>query len=236
MPRKKDPDKLPVPLPAPKKTRAVPPPDPDDGREDEPRIAEFAWEQREGEKEVAYQAFLNYRNQTGRRSLRRVAQSLDKSLTLIGEWSAEHEWVARVFAWDKSEQQRVDAERQQLQREIMDEELADVRLLKRRFDEMLNQTKLHVREAVIELNGEKVQPVKLNIADWRDLIRMRRELGDQFRRAVGLPEKVTQTQVTGKDDGPVEVAASHRFDVDEMADLFRQMGEFERGQRDEPAP
>ena len=66
-----------------------------------------AWEQMPEETDEAYGAFVRYMNMgRGARTIRRVAQELNVSATLIGGWSAEWSWVNRVRAWDM-EQDRV---------------------------------------------------------------------------------------------------------------------------------
>ena len=65
-----------------------------------------AWERRAAESDPAWRAFVLYRDQGQERSIRRVAQELNKSASLIGRWSAAHDWAGRVAAW-ASEQDRV---------------------------------------------------------------------------------------------------------------------------------
>ena len=54
------------------------------------------WERQKGESAQAYQAFDCYLNQGDGRSLRRVAQELSKSDTLIKRWSSRWSWQERV--------------------------------------------------------------------------------------------------------------------------------------------
>ena len=63
------------------------------------------WERQKGESLKAFEAFALYRDMS-QRSIRTVAQQLDKSATLIGRWSSTHEWQKRVSAWD-AEQDRL---------------------------------------------------------------------------------------------------------------------------------
>ena len=64
------------------------------------------WERQEGETAKAWEAFCIYRDMGIDRSLRKVVQTLNKSLTQIGEWSSKYDWVKRVAAWDV-EQDRI---------------------------------------------------------------------------------------------------------------------------------
>ena len=58
------------------------------------------WLRQPGESKVAFEAFTVYREQTGRRSMRMVAQRLGKSITLMTRWAARWHWTQRVRAWD----------------------------------------------------------------------------------------------------------------------------------------
>ena len=64
------------------------------------------WERQEGETSKQYEAFCIYRDMGIDRSIRRVAEELSKSNTLIGRWSRENDWVKRVEAYD-IEQERI---------------------------------------------------------------------------------------------------------------------------------
>ncbi len=70
------------------------------------------WERQEKEGTRAFAAFTLYRDMGPQRSVRKVAQELDKSDTLIGRWSARHKWVERAAAWD-AEQDRIHREEAQ---------------------------------------------------------------------------------------------------------------------------
>lgn len=65
------------------------------------------WDRQPGEGDERWQAFLIYRDQLDagepRRSLRKTAASLDKSLTLVGRWSEKDDWVKRVQAYDREQ-------------------------------------------------------------------------------------------------------------------------------------
>lgn len=59
------------------------------------------WERRDGEGIKAYEAFSLYLQMGSDRSLRKVAQQLGKSKTLIDRWSSTHSWVERVGAYEE---------------------------------------------------------------------------------------------------------------------------------------
>lgn len=59
------------------------------------------WTRRDNESTPAFEAFRTYLNQgAGSRTVRNVAQELDKSSTVIGRWSSEHGWIERARAYD----------------------------------------------------------------------------------------------------------------------------------------
>ena len=57
------------------------------------------WERQNGETAKQFEAFVVYRDME-ERSLRQVGKILNKSVTLIGRWSGNNNWVERVAAWD----------------------------------------------------------------------------------------------------------------------------------------
>lgn len=65
------------------------------------------WDRQPGETSKAYEAFVTYRDQGADRNVRRVAEELDKSNTLIGRWSSQHDWVSRAAAWDSMPGQKM---------------------------------------------------------------------------------------------------------------------------------
>lgn len=63
---------------------------------------ENSWERQPGESEKAYEGFKAYLDMGTERSVRKVAQKLNKSLTLIGRWSSTHSWPKRARDYDNS--------------------------------------------------------------------------------------------------------------------------------------
>jgi chromatin segregation and condensation protein Rec8/ScpA/Scc1 (kleisin family) len=58
------------------------------------------YERQEGETIKAFEAFSKYRDMGMERSLRKVAQELSKSETIIKRWSSQWNWVERVKIYD----------------------------------------------------------------------------------------------------------------------------------------
>lgn len=59
------------------------------------------WERQKGESRQAFEAFARYRDLGSERSIIRVAESLGKHRTVIGEWSVKWRWQIRIDAWEK---------------------------------------------------------------------------------------------------------------------------------------
>jgi hypothetical protein len=114
------------------------------------------WEQRDDETARAYEAFALYRSLGPERSCARVGQKLGKSSTIMDRWSARHEWVDRVRAYDAAVSREV----------VQDETEAMIRMNKRHIEE---SQKL---QQVVLQRIERMQPEALTPADvarWLDI-------------------------------------------------------------------
>jgi len=60
-----------------------------------------AWDRRPGESDKAYKAFLLYRDARLDRTLKKVAEMLNKSVQNVGRWCIRWDWRQRVEAWDR---------------------------------------------------------------------------------------------------------------------------------------
>jgi len=58
------------------------------------------WERQQHETSKAYEAFCVYRDMGVSRSLDKVAKNLQKSLTFIGRWSSQYDWIERAALYD----------------------------------------------------------------------------------------------------------------------------------------
>lgn len=73
---------------------------------------EKSWERQPKESAQAYEAFYLYLKMGEKRTVRKVAQELDKSLTLIGRWSSTWSWKQRSADYD-ADLRRIEFEEQQ---------------------------------------------------------------------------------------------------------------------------
>lgn len=60
----------------------------------------YPWARQERESPAAYDAFRIYMNMGARRNLTAVAVEVNKSRSMIGNWSSEYEWRDRTAAYD----------------------------------------------------------------------------------------------------------------------------------------
>jgi len=72
------------------------------------------WERRPEESRPAYEAFVAYFRMGQDRSLRRLAELLGKSLSLLGRWSSRYDWPARVREWEEQERREAAREKRHL--------------------------------------------------------------------------------------------------------------------------
>lgn len=68
------------------------------------------WVRQPGEGARPFAAFQMYRDQPRmERSVRRLAEAIGRSRTIVGRWSSRWNWVARVAAWDAEQDRLVQA-------------------------------------------------------------------------------------------------------------------------------
>lgn len=109
------------------------------------------WERRENESTKAYEAFCIYRDMGTQRSLSKVAEKLQKSETLMGRWSGNHDWVARAAKWD-DEQDRI--ERETLQRE----QAKAIRDMRKRHADIASVMLVKAARALQRIPDDEIKP------------------------------------------------------------------------------
>ncbi len=137
------------------------------------------WERQPKESDVAFDAWLKYRDGGPRRRLAPVAEACGKSVSLMERWSGTWKWRDRAAAWDR-EQDRVGREAQ----------LEEVRAMHRRHANLgvLMLNKAAQRLAGDEANG--VTPIDTSKLTAEQVARLA-EVGSRIERgARGEPEKL----------------------------------------------
>lgn len=144
----------------------------------------------------AYAAFIEYRDMGVQRSIRQLAQNLGKSDTLIMGWSTRHEWVARAEAWDAAQIAAMDELRAEQRKRLVERELVDYEKMLNRYDEVWEAAKLHIRhvKGIDPKTGKPTEVISLNVDNWHELTKWRDSIAKQGRRALGLPDKITESK------------------------------------------
>lgn len=109
------------------------------------------WERQDGESTRAYEAFALYRDMGVDRSLRKVAQQLNKSLTIVAKWSTESEWIKRVAAWD-AEQDRIARQAQ----------VEEIKKMRKRHAEVANSMIIKAARALNRMKEEDIKPADIS--------------------------------------------------------------------------
>lgn len=173
-----------------------------------PKVTDLdPWERQPRETDVAFQAFVVYRDLPDRRSCAKAGKLLGKSSKLMEDWSAQHHWVDRVAAWDR-EQDRV--------------------ARKATLDEIAQMHRRHANLAVTMLNraaarlvgsDDPISPVtaldtsKLTATEVARLA----EVGARLeRQARGEPDKI---------ELDVGVSEEAKSAVDQLLEVLDRMGE-----------
>ena len=99
------------------------------------------WERLKNETDAAFSAFTTYL-ELDERSYSKVAEKLQKSLTLIRRWAKQFDWKNRAVAWDNSllEELRI-KEKQNLSKTIR-RQLENLKIFQERAADGLNQKNL----------------------------------------------------------------------------------------------
>ena len=82
------------------------------------------WERVNGETTKAYEAFCLYIGMGPERSIRKVAEQLHKSSTLIGRWSRTYDWVRRAADYDEHLQEEKFKETRKKTRKMADRHIS----------------------------------------------------------------------------------------------------------------
>lgn len=165
------------------------------------------WERQPRETDVAFQAFVVYRDLPGRRSCAKAGKSLGKSAKLMEDWSTQHRWVDRAAAWDR-EQDRVARQAQ--------------------LDEIASMHRRHANLAVTMLNqaaarlmgsddpSRPVTRLDLSKLSATEVARLA-EVGTRIeRQARGEPDKI---------ELDVGVSEEAKTAVDQLLEVIDRMGE-----------
>lgn len=202
------------------------------------------WNKQPGETKQSYRAFSIYRDMGVGRSLDKAyvlflsEQRHDSTKTAPkkaateaprhwSDWSSKFGWVERASAFDAHMdaelQAQFESELLVKRQQVIRQELADSELQMSKWHEMVNATPLHMqkrsaRKKKADAGEVDIVFAHLTIDDWYKLSRWRGEIGDQLRRALGMP--ITRTDVT---TGGEKLPGNVVLNIDDMADVFKQI-------------
>lgn len=213
------------------------------------------WERQSWETDQQYIAFQTYRDMPRPRSVDGAyrihfasmngLQASDRSVArkrAVGGWQNwsrgrdwkgkaipdAQTWEERANAYDTDTERRVQAQFEenllQERTQLVRDELADYQLQLSKWREVWGRTRVQVRRKTSD-DEEETITVEINVDDWLKLARWRDSISEQGRRALSMPDKIMQNQVTGKDGGAVKLDLLH---VDDMAAVFREMAAWEQ--------
>lgn len=109
------------------------------------------WERQEDESDEAFEAFCTYRDMGIERSLRAVAEKLNKSSQLMGRWSAKYSWVDRAKAW-QDEQDRI----------LRIEQIKDIKKMRQRHADLAVEMLAKALEGIQHLTAEELNAVSIS--------------------------------------------------------------------------
>lgn len=172
------------------------------------------WAKRADESKPAHEALMDYLRMGTKRSLRGLLKRYEKQTSnkppttkfnTLSTWSKKFEWVKRAEAYDKAQQAKQDQLIAAARSKLVHDELADYRKELARFRKVRDQ--LHSGEPevidyqeVVDPNTGTVTITKtVQVADGlgahRLVTKWRSEISALGRRAMGLPEKITEQHV-----------------------------------------
>lgn len=144
------------------------------------------WERQECDTKKSFEAFCIYRDMGEERSLRKVAEQLQKSEGLINRWSRTFNWVDRCAAWDA-----------EVDRLASIENLRNIRKMRKRHAEIAVDALEKVSEA---LGAMDIYNVRVG-----DLARLLAEASKLERISRGDSGDVVEERDGGKAISPVQI-------------------------------
>ncbi len=148
--------------------------------------AEKPWERQQGESVQAFEAFDLYCKMGPERSLRKVAQELSKSDTLIKRWSSNWNWQSRSREYD-NEVKRI---------ELAEERKAVKKMQERHLKTAILMQKKAV-EALSNINAEQLAA--------KDILRFISE-GAKLERLTRMDSTTSTAKDAGEDGQPSSLA------------------------------
>lgn len=147
------------------------------------------WERLDTDTDKSFEAFCIYRDMGANRSLRKVAEKLSKSETIINRWSMNHNWQERVTAFDTHQDSLRQERNLERQKQIEDNAFDDYMVIRDAIAKY--------KRDFAEVKFKGIPPHEVS-----NLVSLMKQADDYARRAVGLPDKINapqRTEHTGAD-------------------------------------
>ncbi len=167
------------------------------------------WERNETDTDKSYSAFCVYRDMGRDRSIREVGRKLGKSRAQIERWSAKHNWVKRVSAYDDY----LEAQQREAYETSVTEAKAQhvagmvkrVNKLYSQWDTAFDHAKLLAVKRTIERDGKTIEITALDTDDQHRFAKWLADIDSLARRQYEMPEKYNHNHnrnedLTARDD------------------------------------
>jgi hypothetical protein len=149
------------------------------------------WERRENETAKAYAAFCIYRDlPVESRSLSLAAEKLGRSLSLLEQWSARHEWVIRVQAYEEYLRQIEQTEMEEARRQHARDEAEDWAARR----SAMREQQWRASQALLAKANKMLDSVSLDAAAVRDVALLMRLAHELASNAVSESQSQSQSQ------------------------------------------
>jgi len=147
------------------------------------------WQQRPDENEKQYRAFVDYRDMGVSRSLNNLLgkyrqQTANKPPTkrhrTLADWSTRYDWQVRVEAWDHAQTKSIEEANAERRRIVQENAWHDYEFIRKVIDKK------------VKLYSDTNYVADPN--DIRNMIGLMKQADDYVRRAVGLPDKISESK------------------------------------------
>lgn len=146
------------------------------------------WERQAFDTDKSFQAFCIYRDMGAERSLEKLSQKLGKTKVNFEQFSVKYRWQERVAAYDVWLDTLNLEDTEKRQKLIKDNAYSDYLLLRKAIDK--------VKTIYEDIDFKGIQSYELT-----NLVELMKKADDYARRAVGLPDKITESKTAVSNDG-----------------------------------
>lgn len=153
------------------------------------------WERQAFDTNTSFEAFRVYRDMGASRSLEKLSQTLGKTKANYEQMSTKNRWQERVSAYDTHLDTLNLEDNEKRQKLIKDNAYSDYLTLRRAIDK--------IKTTLEDVDFRGIPAYELS-----NLASLMKQADDYARRAVGLPDKITEakTAIANDNDKPFQIA------------------------------